>query len=74
MRMSRPGTHHFIGPLTEAQTRRRMRARYHYNDIAEAMDARGISFTEAIKAVKWEKDHRFSEPWQLELARMEMAQ
>lgn len=69
--MSRPTTYHFIGPLTEAQARRRMRARHSFNAIYEAMDARNISFTEAIRAVKWERDHRFWPAWMLEAERLE---
>lgn len=57
----RPGTRHFIGPLTEAQQRRRQRARHQFNDIAEMQYSRSISFTDAIKAVKWEFDHRFDQ-------------
>lgn len=61
--MRRPGNRFFIGPLTPAQQERRRRARYSFNDIAEMQDARGLSFTEAAKAVKWEREHRFMPAW-----------
>ena len=61
--MTRPGNRFFIGPLTPAQQERRRRARYSFTDIASMQDARGLSFTEAAKAVKWERDHRFMPAW-----------
>lgn len=69
--MSTPGTRLFIGPLTEAQARRRMRSRYHFNEISSMMDARNISFVEAIKAVKLGRDHRFWPAWMTEAERLE---
>lgn len=58
--MIRPGTRHFIGPLTPAQQERRRRAVYRWRDIAEIMDARYCNFTEAVRVLRYQHQHRFA--------------
>lgn len=51
--MSKPGTRFFIGPLTEAQQRRRQRSRENFRKADEIASARNIPMNEALKVV-WE--------------------
>jgi hypothetical protein len=56
---TKPATRRFIGPLTPAQQKRRRLARSRFQEIASMQDARCLTFREAIKAVEWERAHRF---------------
>jgi hypothetical protein len=47
-----PGTRYFIGPLTEAQRRRRERSRSQFQVASEIADARNISMREALIEAK----------------------
>lgn len=50
----KPGNRHFIGPLTEAQRRRRERSRKQFRVAAEIADARCITMRDAFIAAKTE--------------------
>lgn len=50
--MSRPGTRFFIGPLTEAQQRRRKRARENFREAREIADARYCRMADAFKILR----------------------
>jgi hypothetical protein len=57
-------TRFFIGPLTEAQLRRRQRARDKFNAAAEIADARYISMRDAFRALHAER-HSWMRPYYL---------
>lgn len=48
----KPGTRHFIGPLTPAQQRARVRSRQQFRLAAEIADARNIPMREALIVAK----------------------
>lgn len=50
--MSRPGTRFFIGPLTEAQKRQRLRSREQFRVADEIAYVRNIPFRDALRAAK----------------------
>jgi hypothetical protein len=45
----RPGTRHFIGPLTPAQQRRRKRNQESFRVIHDIVEARGYSYAEVFR-------------------------
>ncbi len=63
--MNRPGTRFFIGPLTQAQQRRRERSRDRWRVVDEIAYARCIPVSDAFKA---ERDERVNR-WAYELQR-----
>lgn len=55
--MNRPGNRFFIGPLTTAQQKRRDQSRKFWRDISEIMDARDLSFAEAVQVWKHKDEY-----------------
>lgn len=58
--MRNPGTRHFIGPLTPKQQRRRIRNQQRFQYVSEIMEARCVTFAEALKIYHAEKRLSFS--------------
>jgi len=52
--MSKPGTRFFIGPLTPAQQRRRLRSRRNFHQANLLSDARNMPMREAFIAMERE--------------------
>lgn len=58
----KPGTRFFIGPLTPAQQRRRLRSRETFRRVSDIADTRCVPMREAFRMVR-ETDRYFCSHW-----------